>query len=855
MRKAVLSMTCLALSFASWAASLDTIRIAGRVSYPNGEAAEALFVAAIHPTDSSVIAYCMTNEEGRYSIHLATETNNIIVRLSGFNVKRNTRSVKAVSQTIDFTAEEASIALREVGIKAQKLWGNRDTLNYLVSAYMTEHDRTIGDVLKQLPGITIEAGTIKYQGVPINYFYIEDMDMLQGRYNIVTDALRAEDVATVQVLENHEHIKSLQDQIPPDAAAINLKLKEKAKGIWTKAVTLGIGYDNDILWNGEGNAMYFDKQQQHIIYYGLDNTGKGSDRSAQHYNSSGLDATIMTDIIYPSTSPVGVTLRNNEHAFHSSNLNRLSNTAQLHYSLTYNHDIQRQNSYAQTTYLLPGSDLRIITEDISSRLTTNNASIRLSYENNAQQNYLSNTLDLSGQWRNANGIIASDTIGIRQHAFNRNIGISNLTRWIHRTQGGKGFDITSHNSIQTNPQSLSLSDNLNARQNIEVTRINSTNDFALIKDLRRHHWTIAPAAALNINYVGVKALLQNTTPSDNGNTHYLQAAANASALLRYVNNDFRLSFRLPLTLTYTQVKHETHRTRLHFTPSFNLLWKANDNWTLSSGAHYNVQPTPWSQLITTYIMSNYRTTNRYLADISDSHSASINAKLNFKDIMTSFFAYIQGSFSRSWSNVTYGTTIDDNTHTIMQAQHQPWHDNNYSVTGNVSKGFDWKKARIDLTANYSRHNGSILRQDVKTDYHNNNFSINTNLAANIIRAIRVSYDCNYTISRSVSQNYTHTIRTFEQQLNLNLSLIRNTLLVNITARHTHNSDLQEKQNYAFLDCSITYRTKQKIEFILEAKNLSNTHTFISRSDSQLTQYFEIYQLRPRSIMLTTRLNL
>ena len=54
--------------------------------------------------------------------------------------------------------------------------------------------------------------------------------MLQGRYNLATQGIKAEDVATVQVLENHEHIRSRKDQTPSARAAINLKLKDKAKG-------------------------------------------------------------------------------------------------------------------------------------------------------------------------------------------------------------------------------------------------------------------------------------------------------------------------------------------------------------------------------------------------------------------------------------------------------------------------------------------------------------------------------------------------------------------------------------------------------------------------------------------------
>ena len=75
-----------------------------------------------------------------------------------------------------------------------------------------------------------------------------------------TAGVKAEDVATVQVLENHEHIKALQDQVPPESAAINLKLKENAKGVWTKNMDLGAGaYGKGMLWDETLQTMYFGK--------------------------------------------------------------------------------------------------------------------------------------------------------------------------------------------------------------------------------------------------------------------------------------------------------------------------------------------------------------------------------------------------------------------------------------------------------------------------------------------------------------------------------------------------------------------------------------------------------------------
>ena len=94
--------------------------------------------------------------------------DNLLLSLTGFNIKRQVKRITPTSQTVNFTTTYESITLKEVEIKARKLWGSRDTLNYLVSAYMKGQDRTIGDILKQLPGITLEGGMVKYQGVPIN---------------------------------------------------------------------------------------------------------------------------------------------------------------------------------------------------------------------------------------------------------------------------------------------------------------------------------------------------------------------------------------------------------------------------------------------------------------------------------------------------------------------------------------------------------------------------------------------------------------------------------------------------------------------------------------------------------------
>ena len=272
MKYVITIILCIITGTVSYAHN-DTICISGTITGSDKVFIEDIIVTAMQVSDSTIVAYCRPDEKGTYRLMLSTSAPELLVRFSGFNIRNEMKRIDAKSQTLDFYAVEESTILHEVQIKAQKLWGNRDTLNYLVSAYTKEHDNSIADILKKLPGITIDNGVIKYQGMPISHLYVENMDLMQGSYGILTESLKAKDVATVQVLENHEHIKALKDQVPPDNAAINLKLKKEAKGIWTKSLTLGLGYGDKVLWSNNANLMFFGKKRQHFIYYGNDNTG------------------------------------------------------------------------------------------------------------------------------------------------------------------------------------------------------------------------------------------------------------------------------------------------------------------------------------------------------------------------------------------------------------------------------------------------------------------------------------------------------------------------------------------------------------------------------------------------------
>lgn len=854
-------IVCLTWGYIVSCAQTGTINVSGQVLCGSEPATEVI-VTMVQPSDSSIVAYSVTDEQGRYSLDATATSDEMLIRVTGFNVKSKVMRIKSRSQTCNITVEEENMKLREVVIKAQKLWGNRDTLNYLVSAYTRDHDRTIADVLRQLPGITIaDDGTINYMGTPINRFYIENLDMLQGRYNLATEGIKAEDVATVQVMENHEHVKALQDQVPPESAAINLKLKDKAKGVWTKSMDLGAGgYADGPLWDATLQAMYFGSGEQHQLRYSVDNMGRGGEAATVHYGIDTKEAPSMVDIQRHGSSPVGNSLFGYRHGVNLSNLAKLSEDVTLNYNLNYSHNLSRGSSYANTTYILPdGTDI-MLTEDISDRTHTNAADLKLTYEKNASKEFLNNTLSLSGKWNEGYGTASATT----QALHYRSLALNNSTRWVHRTAQGGGFEWTSNNSIATSPQALVVGGDMTARQDVGITTVSTANDFKTLRDLSAHSWTLSLSAQANASYTSLSSELAHPDMLADGSMYHFNGLIGVGPLIRYVKGSFRSTLQLPLALAYTCLNNtdipgettDAKRTRLRFQPSFSLLWKANDNFTFNGDVNYSSSETSWPQLYTTNLMQNYRSLSRYRALLSDSYAVSARLKVSFKDIFNGLFAYAEGNWHRSWSDIAYGTTIDEQAHTIIDATYAPNHATGYGITLYGRKDIDWHTMQLELTASATTDRSQILRQSVLMDYKRQSYTLSGTLAFDIVTGYRFDYSARWQLSRSTSEDYATTIRDFSQRGRLTMSLVPSRLFFNVNASHSYNSSLpSSRKNFIFLGAGLQWKASKKLELNLDGDNLTNIRTFIVHNIGDLEEHYEEYHLRPLSVTLTAHIYL
>lgn len=356
----------------------------------------------------AVSSYTTTNDIGFYSIVYKGEADSITLTVSSINVGKYQKTIDRKQHRLDFILEEKPIELTEVNIVPHKITKMGDTINYTVSMFMSPSDRTIKDVLKKMPGIDISSsGKISYNGRAINKFYVENLDLMGGRYNVITNNISAKDIASVQVLENHEPIKVLQKMTVSEDAAINLKLKNTAKGILSILAAAGIGY-KPAIWDGELTSMFFASNMQNVITYKGNNSGndiKSELRSHYDHEQINMDANNYLSILSPITPPVPQKryLYDNSHVISANHLHLLKDSLKLTTNVSYYKDkVEREGYSFLQQYLLEDSILSI-EENIHYMRRQHNGEATFKLESNRSQYYFTNVLNLKGNWNDESG--------------------------------------------------------------------------------------------------------------------------------------------------------------------------------------------------------------------------------------------------------------------------------------------------------------------------------------------------------------------------------------------------------------------------------------------------------------------
>lgn len=738
-----------------------------------------------------------------------------------------------------------------------------------------------------MPGIDVaESGKISYNGKPINKFYIENLDMLKGRYGIATNNIPAKDISTVQILENHQPIKALEKINISNQAAINLKIKEERKGIFSLRALLGLGGDSDdALWLGELTGMYFGKKRQHISTCKTNNNGMNVSKELQSFTgSNSIGGLQMTSVQQPSPPRIRFERYNfNEtHAITLNNLNVMKNDAKLNTNILFYHNKDKRHGFSRTIYLIPGTEEQTIVEDISAQSDANNLEGELDYNLNKEHNYFNNNLKISGKWDDNKGDVVTVRY-VRQHLDNKSFSATNSTRWVKQGENEKGIEVSSRNAFRTQPHHLNVTPGLypdlfnegeeysSLKQNVRSSAFISDNRVSILSAISLGKLKLNPAANLSLEHrilqsdfdlIDKQLISYSVTDiSMSNDIQFTRVKSGLSLDATYNIENFKLNLSLPVIYRYTDLdnrlidKNSLNRGKLYFQPAFIARYQPNEKIEMTVNGAHNSSIPGLDALYTGYILQNYRRINRYNdTGLFDSKSMSGSFGTSYKDVLRMFFAKGEISYSHYSSDGIYGQTIE-NMLTITEFLEKPNKGSSLSISGRTSKGFNWNQLLISLDGSWGQSESDQLRQKEFVKYKSQWLRANLKVNLRPLSWLTAEYKGGWGRSKakvSTGERF-KAIQSLTQEMNAYISLPFG-LDLNGSWEHYYNSAAETNKNFSLLDTGLGY-TKNKKRYSLSWTNILNTSKYVSASYGALNSYYSEYDIRPMAVMLNIRLKL
>lgn len=852
---------CYVVAFSAMAQSF----ISGTVSNNEGQGVDFVnIIASPINAPKTILASAFTDENGKFQMSVKSECDSLILKASSIEIAPTQIIVPNRTGNYEIIVENCAVELKEVVVKSKKVYSHGDTINYNVGSFLSQSDQSIADVLRKMPGITVsDTGQVSYQGKPIKNFYIEGLDLMKGHYGIATNNIDPNNIATVQVLENHQDIKALKGLRPEEQASINLRLKEGVKGVFNLIATLGGGYGDEGLWNNSAIATYFRRNSQFLATYKGNNTGEDLSQELYSFDNDYSRTSNISTISMPSAP--GIDKRfyyfNRSHNATFNNVYRVGKSGEFGINAAYLNDRDTRQSHSSTTNYLPDGGVNTVDEMMNGTARMQKAYGDLTYMNNDDESYLKEQLKFDWSTTDADSRIVAGGDNVSQIGKTDTYRLLNKFYMTHRKPTDRGFVISSLVNLEKRPHSLSVSPNLFPDiipgnilyQHVDIRNISTENRAGLLSAFKVGNFTLHPSAIVNYHLNSLESRLDAT--DNNLTLDYLDAGVGAEMV--FSTRKIHASLYLPMKYRLFRLNNRlngniTDKNRFRVEPSLNFTYKFNSSHNLKASAMLNYITPSIETLYSGHILTSYRQLSAYdVAGLYEGMNQFYSLGYDFKNILSMSFAGAEVSCNRQSPEVLYGSYYDG---IVQRTISRRTSENGDMISAKIhaSQGFDWRRLKIGASVTYSYYDSPLLVQDEVVRYSGKSIGVNADISLTPFKWLGISYQGNYSQSATQQKGYDRFpwLRTVTNKASLDFTIPGGVMLTT-SLYHYYNNFNDGDKSFLLLNAEAKYTIK-RFSFTLSCGNLFNRRSYVYSSLSALTESKAIYDIRPRSVLLKIR---
>ncbi len=256
-------------------------------------------ISILRQADSVLLAFTRTNKEGKFSLTTATNGPALILITHPSYADYIDHIDLHTTAPIDLGNIYMTLKsqlLQEVVVTGNGLIKIKgDTIEYKIDSLHMRAGATVEDMLKKLPGITVDKdGKITAQGEAVQKVLVDGEEFFSDDPTIVTKNMLSDAIDKVQVYDKKSDqaaFTGIDDG--QKMKTIDLKLKaDRKKGYFGK---IEVGSDIKKYWNNSAMFNAFQGKRKFALYGITSNTGKtGLDFSeSMNYGTSNMDMGVM----------------------------------------------------------------------------------------------------------------------------------------------------------------------------------------------------------------------------------------------------------------------------------------------------------------------------------------------------------------------------------------------------------------------------------------------------------------------------------------------------------------------------------------------------------------------------------